>query len=87
MGAGGNVAMKTAVALANELRKLVDTAEKREPSHDDIKAYLGNYQRLRDARLTAAVKAANGLARIHALKTLKDRLLAFCVILIEAACK
>jgi 2-polyprenyl-6-methoxyphenol hydroxylase-like FAD-dependent oxidoreductase len=80
MGAGGNAAMETAAALANELKKMVDTAEKGKPSYDIIKAHLGNYQKLRDIRLTAVLKAANGLTRMHALATLKDKIFAFWVL-------
>lgn len=79
MGAGGNAAMETAAALANELKKMVDTAEKGRPSYTTIRDHLGNYQKLRDIRLTAVSKAANGLTRIHALATLKDKLFAFWV--------
>ncbi|KAF3040702.1 hypothetical protein E8E12_005945 [Didymella heteroderae] len=80
MGAGGNAAMETAAALANELKKMVDTAEKGQPSFETIKVRLGNYQKIRDSRMTAISKAANGLTRIHALATLKDKLFAFWVI-------
>ncbi|KAJ4374627.1 hypothetical protein N0V86_007499 [Didymella sp. IMI 355093] len=77
MGAGGNAAMETAAALANELKKMVDTAKKGRPSYENIKAHLGNYQKLRNIRLTAILEAANGLTRIHALATLKEKLFAF----------
>lgn len=80
MGAGGNAAMETAAALANELKKMVDTAEKGKPSYDIIRAHLGNYQKLRDIRLTAVLKAANGLTRMHALATLKHKIFAFWVL-------
>lgn len=79
MGAGGNAAMETAAALANELKKMVDTAEKGKPSYETIKARLGDYQKTRDFRMTAISKAANGLTRIHALATFKDKFLAFWV--------
>ena len=80
MGAGGNAAIETAAALANELKKMVDTAEKGKPSYKDILAHLGNYQKLRDTRLSAVLKAANGLTRLHALATLKDKITAYWVI-------
>jgi hypothetical protein len=81
MGAGGNAVMETAAALVNELKKMVDTAEKEKPSNENIKARLGNYQKLRNIRLTAIPEAANDLTRIHALATLKDKLFAFWVLL------
>ncbi|KAF2621246.1 FAD binding domain-containing protein [Macroventuria anomochaeta] len=80
MGAGGNAAMETAAALANELKNMVDTAEKGKPTYDSIKAHLGNYQKLRDTRLTAILKAANDLTRMHALATLKDKIFAVWVL-------
>lgn len=79
MGAGGNAAIETAAALANELKKISDTAEKGTPSYDNIKAHLGSYQKLRDTRLTAVLEAANNLTRVHALATLKHKILAFWV--------
>ena len=81
MGAGGNAAIETAAALANELKKMADTAEKGKPSYETIKARLGDYQKTRDFRMTAISKAANSLTRIHALATLKDKLLALWVCL------
>lgn len=80
MGAGGNAAIETAAALANELKRMIDTAEKEKPSYDDIKAHLGSYQKLRDTRLTAVLKAANSLTRLQALATLKDKVFAYWVV-------
>ena len=80
MGAGGNAAIETAAALANELKKMIDTVEKGKPSYKDIQAHLGNYQKLRDTRLSAVLEAANGLTRTHALATLKDKIVAYWVL-------
>lgn len=80
MGAGGNAAIETAAALANELKKMLDTAEEGKPSYEIIKAHLGTYQKTRDIRLTALLKAANGLTRLQALKTLKDKIFAFWIL-------
>ncbi|KAF3006804.1 hypothetical protein E8E13_010424 [Curvularia kusanoi] len=80
MGAGGNAAIETAATLANELKRMIDTAEKGRPSYDDIKTHLGNYQKLRDTRLTAVLKAANDLTRLQALATLKDKVFAYWVV-------
>lgn len=80
MGAGGNAAIETAAALANSLKKMRDTADKGKPSYETIKGHLGDYQKVRETRLTAVLTAANGLTRIHALKTLKDRIFAFWVL-------
>ncbi|KAJ8117535.1 hypothetical protein OPT61_g1299 [Boeremia exigua] len=77
MGAGGNAAIETAAALANELKKMVDAAEKGKPGFNEIRDRLGNYQKLRDARLTATLKAANGLTRMQSLATMKDKFRAF----------
>jgi hypothetical protein len=59
---------------------MVDSSEKGKPSFDNIKMHLGNYQRIREQRVTAILEAANGLTRIHALKTWKDRLFAFWIL-------
>ncbi|CAO2653295.1 Nn.00g027060.m01.CDS01 [Neocucurbitaria sp. VM-36] len=80
MGAGGNAAIETAAALANELKKMRDRAEKGKPSYETIKAHLGDYQKVRESRLSAILTAANGLTRIHALKTLKDKIFAFWIL-------
>jgi hypothetical protein len=80
LGAGGNAAIETAAALANELKKMVDSAEKGKPSFDTIKTHLGNYQKIREQRITAICEAANGLTRVHALKTWKDKMFAFWIL-------
>ncbi|KAJ4361867.1 hypothetical protein N0V83_010808 [Neocucurbitaria cava] len=80
MGAGGNAAIETAAALANSLKKMRDTADKGKPSYETIQGHLGDYQKVREIRLSATLTAANGLTRIHALKTLKDRIFAFWVL-------
>jgi hypothetical protein len=56
---------------------MVDASDKGKPSFADIKARLGNYQAIREKRVTAILEAANGLTRIQALQTWKDRLMAF----------
>ncbi|KAF2023177.1 FAD binding domain-containing protein [Setomelanomma holmii] len=84
MGAGGNAAIETAAALANELKRMVDSSEKGRPSFETIKGKqpykLTIYQKIREKRVTAILKAANGLTRMHALKTWKDRLFAFWIL-------
>jgi hypothetical protein len=80
IGAGGNAAIETAAALANELKKMIDAAEKCKPSYATIQKHLGNYQKLREKRVTAILTAANALTRIQALKTWKDRLFAFWIL-------
>jgi hypothetical protein len=67
---------RTVAALANELKKMVDASDKGKPSFADIKAHLGNYQAIREERVTAVLEAANGLTRIQALQTWKDRWMA-----------
>lgn len=79
MGAGGNSAMETVAALANELKKMVNTVEKGKPNYDTVRTHLRNYQEIRHVRLTAILKAANALTRLQALATLKDKILAFWV--------
>jgi hypothetical protein len=71
---------RTAAALANELKKMVGNAEKGRPSFDNIVRHLGNYQKSREQRVAAISIIANGLTRVHALNTWKDRLLAFRIL-------
>ncbi|KAF1834748.1 hypothetical protein BDW02DRAFT_568714 [Decorospora gaudefroyi] len=80
MGAGGNAAIETVAALANELKKMKEISEKGKPSYDIIKEHLGNYQKTRETRATAICTASNGLTRIHALKTIRDKLFAFWIL-------
>ena len=80
MGAGGNAAIETAAALANELQKMKNSASKGKPSYETIGTHLGNYQKTREKRVTAILKAANDLTRIQALKTLKEKFTAYWII-------
>jgi hypothetical protein len=59
---------------------MVDAAEKGKPSFENITMHLESYQKIREDRVTAILTAANGLTRIHALKTFKDRLFAFWIL-------
>jgi hypothetical protein len=59
---------------------MVDKAEKGRPSFESIMRQLGNYQKVREQRVAAISTVANGLTRVHALKTWKDRLLAFWIL-------
>lgn len=59
---------------------MVDSSDKGRPSFENIKLHLSNYQKTREQRVTAVLEAANGLTRIQALKTWKDRLFAFWIL-------
>ncbi|KAH4112908.1 hypothetical protein HBI64_155590 [Parastagonospora nodorum] len=80
MGAGGNAAVESAAAIANEIKKMVDASEKGKPSFDAIKYHLSKYQSSREQRTTAIVNASNDLTRTQALTTWKDRLVALWVL-------
>ncbi|KAF1919000.1 hypothetical protein BDU57DRAFT_527108 [Ampelomyces quisqualis] len=80
LGQGGNTAIESAAALANELKDMVNNAEKGKPSLDSIVRHLENYQKIREQRVTAISAVANGLTRVHALKTWKQRLMAFWIL-------
>lgn len=71
---------RSAAALANELRKMADQAEKSRPSFGTVTKHLRNYQALREERVSAVVAAANGLTRVHALKTWLDKLFAWWIL-------
>jgi hypothetical protein len=59
---------------------MVDASEKGKPSFDIVKEHLGKYQSIREERVTAIVDAANSLTRTHALKTWKDKLIAWWIL-------
>lgn len=60
---------------------MVDNAgSKSKPSFEDLKRHLKNYQQIRDHRSAGTSIMANGLTRIQALQTLKDKLFAFWLI-------
>ncbi|KAH7402239.1 hypothetical protein DE146DRAFT_459836 [Phaeosphaeria sp. MPI-PUGE-AT-0046c] len=81
LGAGGNAAIESAAALANEMKIMMDkSGSKGTPSFGDVKKHLENYQKIRYERSAGTSTMANGLTRIHALQTLKDKLFAFWVI-------
>lgn len=80
MGVGGNCAIETAAAIANEINEMVSKAEKGKVTFDTIKERLGNFQKIREQRITAILNASNGLTRIHALNSLKDKIMAFYIL-------
>ncbi|GAM91086.1 hypothetical protein ANO11243_091330 [Dothideomycetidae sp. 11243] len=78
-GAGGNAAIESAAAIANELKRLVDGLVGI-PSADELQKALQKYQDIRRDRSVAICKSANDLTRIHALKTPLDKLMAYHVV-------
>jgi len=54
---------RSAAALANELKKMADEAEKGRPSFSSVKKHLGRYQAIREERVSTIVVAANGVTR------------------------
>lgn len=73
LGSGGVAALESAVALANSLAQI----QSRQPTLDDIRKALTNYQTKRSPRVHHICKEANGLTRLEALHTLAHKLLAF----------
>lgn len=75
LGAGGNSAMESAVALANNLSKLRSTS-----SIEEIRRTLKNYHSVRKTRADAICDAANDLTRIEALSDLPHKITALYAI-------
>ncbi|KAL1304847.1 hypothetical protein AAFC00_003772 [Neodothiora populina] len=65
-GQGGNAAVESAAAIANELKKLVDNTTGR-PEKKEVEAALMRYRKSREKRISAILKACNELTRVHAL--------------------
>jgi hypothetical protein len=74
MGAGGNAAIESAAALANALKRIAEL-EKGNPSLETVKMYFASYHQSRELRASAILEAANSLTRIHALKTIKEKIM------------
>jgi hypothetical protein len=76
LGAMGNTAMESSVALANILKRMADqTSIGMSPSLDTIKRSLETYQRTREKRTHEILKMANDLTRFQALDNFKGRLI------------
>ncbi|KAL3424914.1 FAD binding domain-containing protein [Phlyctema vagabunda] len=74
MGQGGNSAIESAAALANQLVKLQTSEGK--TSLAALKFALQNYQHDRQSRVGHISTAANDLTRLEAMKTFKDKVTA-----------
>ena len=73
-GAGGNAAIESAAALANAINSLKIAACN--PSFEDVSRIMTSYQEERKFRVSETIKTAHDLTRLHALKGLKERLVA-----------
>ena len=63
LGAGGNAAIESAVALANSISKISDS----NPSLDEVRKALSDYYTKRHSRVNKTCDTANQLTRIEAL--------------------
>ncbi|CZS93669.1 uncharacterized protein RAG0_03844 [Rhynchosporium agropyri] len=75
MGAGGNAAVESAAALANQIAKLP-----LKPSQVEIRECLDAFYTKRNLRANLICDAANGLTRIEALNTISDKIVALHVL-------
>jgi 2-polyprenyl-6-methoxyphenol hydroxylase-like FAD-dependent oxidoreductase len=78
-GAGGNSAIESAAALANALYDL-KTKKDKTPSRKDIENALAGFQEKRQDRAHAVLQLANRVTRMHALKSISDKIMTFWVI-------
>jgi hypothetical protein len=76
LGVGGNVAVESAAALANGIKRLADswTATGVRPKQQEIEAMLAEYKRIREVRAGATVDASGFLARAHNIHGWSTRL-------------
>lgn len=71
------ISFRSAAALANELKKMADEAEKGRPSLHSVKKHLANYQAMREERVSVILIAANALTRVQTLNTWMDKFVAW----------
>lgn len=74
-GSGGNAAIESAAALANVIYSLSKYGGCR-PDLNEISRALESYQQSRKFRASETIKIAHDLTRIHALKGMKERIIA-----------
>ena len=79
MGVGGMAAIESAAALANAVHALTNEVGMR-PRFQGVCRALNAYQRNRKPRTSEAVKTANGLTRLQALKGVKESVVVHHVI-------
>ncbi|KAL9123289.1 MAG: hypothetical protein Q9187_000161 [Circinaria calcarea] len=80
MGVGGMAAIESAAALANTIQALSIHNDGSPPSFEDVRRALNEYQRNRKPRCSEAIKAANDLTRLQALKGMKEYILVHYVL-------
>ncbi|PYH87701.1 FAD/NAD(P)-binding domain-containing protein [Aspergillus ellipticus CBS 707.79] len=80
MGMGANCAIEGAASLANTLAKVVHDSPTNAVSVEDIHRALKGWEAKRKPRLEEICRSANGLTRIEALATWKERLIALYVL-------
>jgi hypothetical protein len=68
LGAGGNAAIESAAALVNAIIAMVHEAQDNQPTESQVKECLTSYQRSRQKRAAAVIKASNESTRLQALK-------------------
>ncbi|KAK4652081.1 hypothetical protein QC762_000120 [Podospora pseudocomata] len=76
LGVGGNIAIESAAALANGIKKLADKCARTgqlRPSPDDIQKMLAEYQQERETRAAAVVDASGFLTQAHCMQTAYSR--------------
>ncbi|KAK4239014.1 hypothetical protein C8A03DRAFT_14582 [Achaetomium macrosporum] len=67
LGVGGNSAIESAAAIANGIKRLVDTCNTagRRPTQQEVERMLDEYQKKREVRAEAVVNSSGQLARAH----------------------
>ena len=74
LGAGGNAAIESAAALANEIKLMADTSKKGKVTEAQIRSRLEAYQRAREVRAKGVIQLSDKVIRLQTRTTLFDRL-------------
>jgi len=74
-GQGGNAAIESAAAPANQIYLLLEETKGAGPTYDRIKRSLSGFQARLDQRISAILKTSNDLTRAHALKSVAERIM------------
>lgn len=79
MGAGGNAAIESAAVLANCIHELVSHKSDTVPNLEQVRNALRRYQNERNLRASANVAMSNYVTRLHAVRGLFEKLMAYYI--------
>jgi len=74
-GQGGNAAIESAATLANQICLLLEETKGARPTYDRTKRSVGGFQARLDQRISTILKTSNDLTRVHAPKSVIERIM------------